>query len=99
MTGMLVERRRLHPAVLALLLALPFLAVPAELPSEIQADWYVLQAERQIQAGEHRDALATLDKIVALQRDHGLAIPSTFWFKHVQASMGGGRFERAFRYR
>ena len=96
MTGMFAERQRRAPSVvLVLLLALPFLAVPAELPPEIQADLYLVQAQRQIQAGEHGAAAVTLDKIVKLQRDHGLAVPPAFWFKHAQASLDAARFEQA----
>ena len=36
-----------------------------------------------------------LDKIVALQSDHGLGIPVAFRFKHAQASQDAGRFEQA----
>ena len=67
----------------------------AELPPEIRADRHLVQAERQVQAGEHEAALATLDKIVALQQDHGLAVPSAFWFKHAQVARDAGRFEQA----
>ena len=95
MSRMLSGWWRLQSVVLVLLLAFPFLAVPADLPPEIQADRHFIQAERQIQAGEHGEALATLDKIVALQLDHGLAIPSAFWFKYAQASQEAGRFEQA----
>ena len=92
----LAERRwRSQSVSLALLLAVPFFALPAQLPPEIQADRYLIQAERQIQAGDHAEALATLDKIVALQSDHGLAIPAPFWFKYAQASQDAGRFEQA----
>ena len=67
MTGQFVERRLLPPVGLALLPAFPLLADPAELPPEIQADRYLLQAERQIQLGEHAEAMATLDKPLAMQ--------------------------------
>ena len=67
----------------------------ADLPPEIQADRYLVQAERQIQAGDHAEALTTLDKIVALQADHGLVVPSAFWFKYAQASQDAERFAQA----
>ena len=97
MTGTSAERRRRLPAVvLAFAASVAATCVGAmELPPEIQADRYLVQAEHQIQAGEHAEAVTTLDKIVALQRDRGLAIPAAFWFKHAQASHDAGRFERA----
>ena len=88
--------RRLPAFVLAFAASLAGMCVnAADLPPEIQADRYLIQAERQIQAGDHAEALATLDKIVALQSDHGLAIPSAFWFKYARASQDAGRFEQA----
>ena len=97
MTRTSADWRRLFPA---LALAVAALAAAtcgdaADLPPEIQADLYLVQADRQIQAGDHDAAVATLDKIFALQRDHGLAIPPAFWFKHAQVSRDAGRFEQA----
>ena len=88
--------RRLPAFVLALAVSVAATcANAADLPPEMQADRYLIQAERQIRAGDHAEALATLDKIIALQTDHGLAIPSAFWFKYAQASQDAGRFEQA----
>ena len=97
MTGTCAEwRRRLLAIVLMLGASVAAVcANAADLPPEIQADRYLIQAERQIRAGDHAEALATLDKIIALQTDHGLAIPSAFWFKYAQASQDAGRFEQA----
>ena len=67
----------------------------AELPPEIQADRYLVQAERQAQAGQSAAAVATLDRILALQADHGLEIPAAFWFKHAEASLAAGLFDQA----
>ena len=92
MTGTSAKRRRRLPAiVLAFTASVAAMCVGAvELPPEIQADRYLVQAERQLQAGDHDAAVATLDKIVALQQDHGLAIPPAFWFKQAQASHDTG---------
>ena len=91
-----VWRRRLTGVVLALAAAaVSMFGGAAELPPEIQADRYLVQAERQLRAGDHDAAVATLDKIIALQADHGLAIPPAFWFKYAQASQEAGRFEQA----
>ena len=69
----------------------------AELPPDIQADRLLVRADRQLRDGEDAAAVATLDRIVALQRDHGLEIPQAFWFKHAQASLDAGLFDRAIR--
>ena len=52
-------------------------------------------AELPLEAGEAVAGVATLDKIVALQRDHGLEIPAAFWFRHAQASLDAGLFAQA----
>ena len=67
----------------------------AELPPDIQADRLLVQADRQLRAGEDAAAVATLDRILALQRDHGLEIPPAFWFKHAQASLDASLFGKA----
>ena len=97
MTGPCAEwTRRLPAFVLAFAASVAAAYVnAADLPPEIQADRYLVQAERQLHAGDHDAAVATLDKIVALQGEHGLAIPSAFWFKYAQASQNAGRFEQA----
>ena len=64
----------------------------AELPPEIQADRYLVQAERQIQAGQPAAGVATLDRVLALQAVHGLETPATFWLKHAEASLAAGLF-------
>ncbi len=97
MTRTSADWRRLFPA-LALAVAASAAATcgdAADLPPEIQADRYLVQADRQIQAGDHDAAVATLNKIIALQQDHGLVIPPAFWFKHAQVSRDAGRFQQA----
>ena len=97
MTGSFAERLLRLPAVVLAFatVAVPMLGGASDLPPEIQADRYLVQAERQLRAGDHDAAVATLDKIIALQADHGLAIPPAFWFKYAQASQEAGRFEQA----
>ena len=84
--------------VVSLALVLAVAAWPArsaELPPAIQADRYLIQAERQIGDGDYAAALASLDRILALQAEHDLAIPDTFWFKHGQVSHEAGRHAQA----
>ena len=81
---------------LALVLALAaWPARSAELPPAIQADRHLMQAERQIGDGDYAAALASLDRILALQAEHDLAIPDAFWFKHGQVSLEAGLHAQA----
>ena len=54
-----------------------------ELPPEIQA-------EREIGQESFVEASATLDRILALQAEHGLGMPVTFWFKHAHVAHEAG---------
>lgn len=58
----------------------------AELPPAIQADRYLIQAERQWESGDYNAASATLDKILALQASEDMEIPTRFWFKYAQVA-------------
>ena len=81
---------------LALILAVAALpARSAELPPAIQADRHLMQAERRIGDGDYAAALASLDRILALQAEHELAIPDAFWFKHGQVSQEAGLHAQA----
>ncbi|MCE2486014.1 MAG: formylglycine-generating enzyme family protein [Desulfurellaceae bacterium] len=62
----------------------------AQLPPDIQADRYLIQAERHIGTGDYTAAKATLDRILELQAEHDLALPEAFWFKHAQVSHQAG---------
>ena len=80
-------------ATLTLSWTLP--ARAAELSPDIQADRFLVQAERQIRSGDHAGALATLDRILALQAEHGLEIPDAFWFKRAEVSRQAGLHAQA----
>lgn len=58
----------------------------AQLPPEIMADRYLVQAERELGAGDAASAVETLNRIVALQAEHGLEVPDEFWFRRAQAA-------------
>ena len=92
MTGTSAERRQRLPAVvLAFTASVAAMCVGAvELPPEIQADRLLLQAEREIGQESFVDAFATLDRILALQAEHGLEIPVAFWFKHAHVAHEAG---------
>ena len=61
-----------------------------DLPPDVQADRLLLQAEREIGKESFIEAFTTLDRILALQAEHGLEIPVAFWFKHAQVAHEAG---------
>ncbi len=70
-------------------------AAAAQLPPEILADQYLLQAEQQIAKKDHQAALESLQKILALQKEHGLTLPEAFHLKHAQVAFAAGSFSVA----
>lgn len=74
----------------------------AQLPPEIQADRYLVEAERHIGTGDHAAAQAALDRILVLQAEHDLVLPEAFWFQYAQvahqAGLYGAAVEAATRY-
>ena len=67
----------------------------AQLPPEILADQYLLQADQQIGKNDHEGALQSLQKILALQQEHGLTLPEVFHFKYAQVAFAAGSFPTA----
>ena len=93
--------RKAWPAVAAaacLLWALPATGPALQLPPEIQADRYLLQAEEEIQKQDYVAAKAAMDQILALQREHGLEIPEAFHFRYAQVSERVGQYEEAIEF-
>ena len=72
----------------------PLALAAQEIPPEIQADRYLVQAQRQSQSGDYRGALATLDRILRLGEE-GMAIPNRFWVVHAQTALDAEAPERA----
>lgn len=68
----------------------PLQLAAQELPPAIEADRLLLQAERQMQEEDFIVALATLDRIIDLQTQHGLELPAPFWFSHARVAMEAG---------
>ena len=65
-------------------LLLPAVAVGMQLPPDIQADRYLLQAERAIQEQDFVGAKAAMDEILELQAQHDLALPDEFFFRYAE---------------
>ena len=86
-TAIRIMKAKLPLLALAFTILIISSYVIAELPSAIQADRLLVQAERQIRDGDFALAIATLDRDLVLQEEHGLEMPAAFWFKHAQASL------------
>ncbi len=72
-----------------------FTIAAAQLPPDVVADKYLVQAERLIAAKRYGAALEVMDKIVALQREHDLALPEEFHFKYARAALSAGSIKTA----
>ena len=86
---------RIFQAVVILLLTTATPAAVAQLPPEILADQYLLQADQQIAKNDHEGAFESLQKILALQKEHGLTLPEAFHFKYAQVAFAAGSFPAA----
>ena len=69
--------------------------VAAQLPPEIMADRYLVQAERLMKEKDYKAALEAMEKIVALQKEHDLKLPGEFHFKYAQIALSAGLLEAA----
>ena len=81
--------------VLMLTVVLIGVEAPAQLPPDIQADRYLIEAERHIGNRDYAAAKAALDRILALQAEHDLALPEAFWFKHAEVAQQAGDYAEA----
>lgn len=72
-----------------------FAAVAAQLPPEIQVDRHLVRAQRLLSEDRPWAALAEMDKIVALQKEHDLTLPREFHFKYARVAFAAGRTETA----
>ena len=62
----------------------------AQLPPSIEADRLLVQAEREIGEGDYSQAVKTLDRILRLNEEQEIKIPTAFWFKRAQVSLEAG---------
>ena len=90
----LMVRQLLVLSAVALTTVLAPAAAP-ELPPEIQVDRLLVQAEREIEDGEHWSAVFTFARILEVSEEHGLEIPAEFWFRQAGVLQGAGLHERA----
>ena len=83
--------RRASPWVAGLAIVMGSTAVAGQdLPPDIQADLYLVRAERLIENQDYTAALEALDVVLALQARHGLDTPTDLWFRHGQVALEAG---------
>ena len=87
-------RRIITSVVIAVLLG-GFTGAAAQLPPEIMADRYLLQAERLMAKKDYEAAMDMMGKIVALQREHDLTLPDEFHVKYARVALSAGSIKAA----
>lgn len=58
-----------------------------DLPPIIQVDLHLVRADRQMQSQDYAAALESLDAVLALQAEYGMATPTELWFQHAQVAL------------
>ena len=72
-----------------------FTAASAQLPPEVIADKYLVQAEQLFEKKDYVAALNMMDKILALQKEHNITLLEEFHFKYAQVAFSTGSFQIA----
>ena len=86
---------RMTPWIVAgLVIVLPAL-LSAQLPPEIQLDRYLLRAEQRMQERNFLDAMESLERILELEKQHGIEAPEAFPFTYAQVSLRLGLHSQA----
>ena len=73
-----------------LILLGPFTDASAQLPPPVLADQYLMRAEQLFAKKDYDGALSFLDKITALQKEHGFALRDEFHFKRAKIAYAAG---------
>ena len=81
-----------------LLLSLPVVLVAAQLPPEIQADRYLMQAERAVNGQDFLGAKTAMDAVLELQEQHDLELPEQFSFRYAEVLDQLGLYDEAVQY-
>ena len=76
-------------------LLLPAVVLCVQLPPEVQADRYLLQAERAIQEQDFAGAKAAMDEILELQTQHDFELPDEFSFRYAEVLERLGLYDEA----
>ena len=78
-----------------LLLTIPAIAWAVQLPPEMEADRFFLQAESAIEEQDFERARTTMDRILELQAEHDLELPEEFPFRYAQVLERLGLYDDA----
>ena len=65
------------------------------LPPQMRLDEYLMEAEMLREEKDHKGVLEAMDRIRALQREHGLTLPEEFPFTYAQAALAAGSYQAA----
>ncbi len=72
-----------------------FTIASAQLPPEVIADKYLVQAEQLFERKDYVAALNMMDKILALQKEHNITLLDEFHFKYAQIAFSVGSIQIA----
>ena len=72
-----------------------FTFASAQLPPEVIADKYLVQAEQLFEKKDYVAALNMMDKILALQKEHNITLLDEFHFKYAQIAFSVGSIQVA----
>ena len=70
---------RCRSSLVFLWLLMPAVVAALQLPPDIQADRYLVRAQRQIEEQDFQGARESMDQILELEAEHGLQLPAEFF--------------------
>ena len=73
----------------------PDSASASAIPPEVRLDEYLLEAEMLSEENDPKGALAVLDRIAALQKEHNLELPEEYPFQYAQTALAAGSYQAA----
>ena len=73
-----------------------FTVTSAQLPPEVIADKYLVQAEQLLEKKDYVAAPNMMEKIIALQKEHSLTLPDDFHFKSARVALSADSLKIAF---
>ena len=76
-------------------LLLPAAAGAMQLPPDIQADRYLVRAQRQIEEQDYSGAKESMDRILEFQSQHGLELPEEFFYRYAEVVERLGLYDEA----
>ena len=65
-------------------LLLPAVVAALQLPPDMQADRYLVRAQRQIEEQDFAGAKQSMEQILELEAEHGLQLPAEFFFRYAE---------------